>query len=1092
MKRFFSLIFVFVLIFALASCGGKKKENPAYEEQVSKEIKAEEGGKVESSDGKTSIEIPADALDENTKITMTIYDISAYSAIADKVEGKKVVSKVVEFEPSGTIFKKPVIISMASSEAFENKIVSAAVFYEQEGRLSYSEHGAYAILDRDAAGDPIMTTAAGDPIMLTDGNLTTGAGDPIMNSAAGDPIMLASAGDPIMTSAAGDPIMNSAAGDPIMMTTGHFTAYAVIVSDPKEPEEEPEEPEKDEEITDKDEEPVVEDDDDEPVVEDDDDPVVEDDDEPVVDEDEDEIPDEIVDEDETPDVDEDIVVPEPPVPVLSKVLCTGQTKCSDGESIIDCPAEGEDFYGQDSQFVVTKSCVPHKYSRQSEPVEVEEDDPEEGEGTGLRNILYGKSNTKNIKRGAVRNGDTGETYEFVLDENTGLKWVVFVGGVRHQEAETSCAQLTYGGHEWRLPTVKELLSISDHDRFASATNEYYFRDWGAYGYWAAENNKASGGENDFWYYNSDYAFLDTATSIPEGQSGSSSLWSFACVSGEEYGKVNAENYDSRTINGHEVVSDSSTNLLWQKGSKSVKNWKEALAYCQNLEYAGYTDWRLPNKNELITIVDYSKADPASSFPGMTSDVLISSTFTISYGGVENVIALDMESGAIDIHYDSMSVRCVRSDSQPLPAEQPLPYCDESRIAPCEDAATGYVWSSADINANYNNWVSWLNKAIACRESNEGGISKWRIPTVDEIRTLFPSSEILKTNGECHVTNECFDYLSEDCFNEICAPGNTPSELDRERVMSSLFDYSGYFTGTFTSTQDTDNVWFVNMRNSSFERQQNVELEESRCIKDDSLPNPVFPYTDSENGLVWSSLSKKYITYWYDAARYCTSLVEGGSNNWRVPTMEELWTLVKNCPNGDCAPNITGEYSIFGDLSNLWSDSYDGTYVSLLKFATVSEDTGHSYGDLAKVRCVRSLSASENVLEFDEESDFPYTLPDLVWSKVSDEEYYYSNDAVAYCNELNEEGYGGETQWQLPTSSELASIIDKRVCSNKNDFLTGGTGRCSQYTFGGYSYFGDMFTLKAQNDYVFDFTKGVMQGYGYGRVRCVVVPPDDAF
>ena len=1094
MKRFFSLIFVFVLMLSVASCGNSKKENPVYEEQVSKDIKAEEGGKVESSDGKTSIEIPADALDSDTKITMTIYDVSGYAAIPDKIGGMKVVSKVVEFEPSGTVFKKPVIITMTATEAFENKIVSAAVFYEKEGRLSYSEHGAYGVMGRDAAGDPIMTTAAGDPIMLSDGNLTTGAGDPIMNSAAGDPIMMASAGDPIMNSAAGDPIMNSAAGDPIMMATGHFTAYTFITIDPKEPEKEPEEPEKDEEpvveddddpVVEDDDDPVVEDDDDEPAVEDDDDPVVEDDDEPVVEDDDEPV----VDEDEI--VDEDIVVPEPPVPVLSKVLCTGQTRCSDGESFIDCPAEGEDFYGQDAQFVATKSCVPHKYSRQSEPVAVEEDDPEEGEGTGLRNILHGKSNNENVKRGLVRNGETGETYEFVLDENTGLKWIVFDEWASHSNAESNCAALTYGGHEWRLPTVKEFLSISDHDRFASASNEYYFRNWGNWAYWAAERNQSSDSEYNFWVYNSDEASLMTSTSTPT----QGTNWTFACVSGEEYGKVNAEDYDPRTINGHDVVFDSSTNLLWQKASKPVNSWKDALAYCQNLEYAGYSDWRLPNKNELVTIVDYSKADPASSFPGMTSDTLISSTFAVTYGGAENAIAVHMEDGSIDDFYSEISVRCVRSDSQPLPAGRTIPYCDETRVAPCEDAATGYVWSTADIHSNYSHYYrSWLDKAIECRESNEGGISKWRLPTVDEIRTLFPSSEILKTNGECHLTNACMnDADDDDCFNDACASsGEGAVAEDRERVMSSLFDYSGYLTLT------TDLVLFVNMSNSSFENIANdPELySESRCIKDDSLPNPpAFPYTDSENGLVWSALSKNRISYWYDAAKYCTGLVEGGSNNWRVPSMEELWTLVKNCPDGDCPVSLTGEYSVLGDVGNLWSNVYDGSQMHLLKFTTVSESAEYEYGDnFAKIRCVRSLSASENVPEFDEELDFPYRFPDIIWSKVSDKEYPYStdDDAIAYCDKLNEEGYGGETEWRLPTTSELAYIIDRSVCSNKNDFLTGATsGRCSQYSFSGYSFFGDMFSLKAQGNHVFDFVQGKMDSYEYARVRCVVAMPDDS-
>ena len=1101
MKRFFSLIFVFVLMLSVASCGDSKKENPVYEEQVSKEIKAEEGGKVESSDGKTSIEIPADALDSDTKITMTIYDVSGYAAIPDKIGGMKVVSKVVEFEPSGTVFKKPVIISMTATEAFENKIVSAAVFYEKEGRLSYSEHGAYGVMGRDAAGDPIMTTAAGDPIMLSDGNLTTGAGDPIMNSAAGDPIMMASAGDPIMNSAAGDPIMNAAAGDPIMMATGHFTAYTFITIDPKEPEKEPEEPEKDEEVTDKDEEPVVEDDDDEPVVEDDDEPVVEDDDEPVVDEDE--IPD--VDEDETPDVDEDIVVPEPPVPVLSKVLCTGLTKCSDGGMTIDCPAEGEDFYGQDSQFVATKSCVLHKYSRQSEPVAVEED-PEEGEGTGLRNILHGQGSNANIRNGVLRDGETGETYEFVLDENTGLKWIVFDDSASHSEAESNCAALTYGGHEWRLPTVKELLSISDHDKFASAANDYYFRNWGNWSYWAAEHNQSSDNENNFWVYNSDYASLMTDTSTPTG----GALNGVMCVSGEEYGKVNAENYDSRTINGHVVVFDSSTNLLWQKNSKPVKNWKDALAYCQNLEYAGYSDWRLPNKNELITLVDYSQADPASLFPGMTSKTLLTSTSQVSYGNAAGPVAVNMASGRVgeyDSYYfgEDLSVRCVRSDTQPLAAGRTIPICDESRIGPCEDASTGYIWSSADVDYSYsfnsNPMVpmTWEKKAIQCRESNEGGITQWRIPTIDELRTLFPTDEILRTNGECHVTNACFDYASEECFNEECSLENTPSEAGREKVMSSLFDSGIYFSGTFTNTNSHDAVWFVNMMKDSIKRTENYHdgygSSQSRCIKDASLPSPAaFPYTDSENGLVWSSLSKKYLPYWYDAAKYCTDLVEGGSNNWRVPSMEELRTLVTNCPDGDCVPNTTGEYSVLGDLGNLWSSdisSGDSDYVNLFKFMTASEDS-HSFYDenFARARCVRSLSASENIPEY----EFPYPFPDTIWSKVSDEEYPYSTDdaAIAYCNGLNEEGYGGSTEWRLPTTSELAYIIDRRVCSNKDDFLTGATsGRCSQYSFSGYSFFGDMFSLKAQGNHVFDFVQGKMNSYEYARVRCVVAMPDDS-
>ena len=40
-------------------------------------------------------------------------------------------------------------------------------------------------------------------------------------------------------------------------------------------------------------------------------------------------------------------------------------------------------------------------------------------------------------------------------------------------------------------------------------------------------------------------------------------------------------------------------------------WKDALSYAENAEYAGYTNWRLPDAKELQSIVDYSRS-PATS------------------------------------------------------------------------------------------------------------------------------------------------------------------------------------------------------------------------------------------------------------------------------------------------------------------------------------------------------------------------------------------------------------------------------------------------------------------------------------------------
>ena len=229
MKRIFCLVCVVLLTFALVSCGGKKKDDVKI---VVEEISAKTGGTISSSDNSISIEIPGDALDGDTTITMKIRENKDFPAI----NGGQIISKVVEFEPSGTIFKKPVLIKMTNTKNIENKIVTAAVFNEKNDAWSYSERG-YAVKIKGDGGDPIMETDGGDPIMLVtaggDPIMLNAGGDPIMMDAGGDPIMLSAAGDPIMVTADGNQMMNVAAGDPIMMTTGHFSVYTFLAIEPK-------------------------------------------------------------------------------------------------------------------------------------------------------------------------------------------------------------------------------------------------------------------------------------------------------------------------------------------------------------------------------------------------------------------------------------------------------------------------------------------------------------------------------------------------------------------------------------------------------------------------------------------------------------------------------------------------------------------------------------------------------------------------------------------------------------------------------------------------------------------------------------------
>ena len=58
--------------------------------------------------------------------------------------------------------------------------------------------------------------------------------------------------------------------------------------------------------------------------------------------------------------------------------------------------------------------------------------------------------------------------------------------------------------------------------------------------------------------------------------------------------------------------------MWQrdgKGAGKSMKWQEAIDYCNNLDYGGHSDWRLPNKEELKALADIGGNRPSEYFNG---------------------------------------------------------------------------------------------------------------------------------------------------------------------------------------------------------------------------------------------------------------------------------------------------------------------------------------------------------------------------------------------------------------------------------------------------------------------------------------------
>ena len=63
-----------------------------------------------------------------------------------------------------------------------------------------------------------------------------------------------------------------------------------------------------------------------------------------------------------------------------------------------------------------------------------------------------------------------------------------------------------------------------------------------------------------------------------------------------------------------VFADPATGLIWQI-TDTKKNWKAAIAYCKELDYANQQDWQLPSIRALETIV-------VITGPGMAIDLVV--------------------------------------------------------------------------------------------------------------------------------------------------------------------------------------------------------------------------------------------------------------------------------------------------------------------------------------------------------------------------------------------------------------------------------------------------------------------------------------
>lgn len=300
-------------------------------------------------------------------------------------------------------------------------------------------------------------------------------------------------------------------------------------------------------------------------------------------------------------------------------ICTGQDSCSTETKNFSCSdssEEFEDFFGQDAQYAEAEFCFPHNFSINTNDSEENDDDT-------------------------------------VIDNNTGLEWQRAMPSeiFNWDDAVSYCNNLTYAGHsDWRLPSPTELHTISDLGRHTPAFDTRYFSSITSYSrsLWTSQESKA---DTDKAY---SVSYYDSSCPL----TAKTYEYNVMCVRGN---KLPTASFSTQTINEDIVVIDSATDLMWQKTYETNKTWLLSLQYCENLTYAGYSDWRLPNKNELISLLDYGKsAAPYSDFPDMPDEWFWSSSSIINNPAHGWTMSFIRGRGDKNFKTANGDVRCVRN------------------------------------------------------------------------------------------------------------------------------------------------------------------------------------------------------------------------------------------------------------------------------------------------------------------------------------------------------------------------------------------------------------------------------------------------
>ena len=349
----------------------------------------------------------------------------------------------------------------------------------------------------------------------------------------------------------------------------------------------------------------------------------------------------------------------------------------------------------------------------------------------------------------------------------------------------------------------------------------------------------------------------------------------------------------------------------------------------------------------------------------------------------------------DSYYDDSDTDETCAENYSWTGKECLPECAKGSKTPCYDSESGLIWSEKASST-----MTWSNAKSHCtglNTSNYGGFSRgWHLPTIDELKTLLTSA-----SGGTPRSANCAVSETNNCLTNSCWTCSTCTEQGTQKSDGAGCSSWGtnYDDGRFSKLGDADWIWS-------------------------------------------SSVQSDHSTIAWDVSFDCGGVTSGPidyKDNVRCvrkadyePPEEELACIAAGGTFNETENSCTKTIPCNPIPTTIEHAEWNGTdtYVSTYDFATgtwTETPTEHRTEGACKFKCINSYiwngTECVNLTECSKTSGTPCydSSSHLTWSKMSSS-YMTWNTATTFCqgNEMN--GYGGFTDWRLPTIDELKTLL----------------------------------------------------------------------